>query len=109
MPPIIEIMTDPPGSRATPERAIVELALRVADHQRAAEPTRRYWIGTGDALRWTLGRIDVAPVSRGDEPVHLDDRWRRAVRAEAETADACTRGSLATDTDMDYLTGAEST
>jgi hypothetical protein len=102
-------MGDPSDSDIRPDRATIELAMRVAEHKRGGERPGSYWHGAVDALAWTLGQSSLGPVSHTEGPVDLDGPARRLVRWEAEAAYACMTGLQRTELGMRYLTGVENT
>jgi hypothetical protein len=103
-------MTDPSSSNVRPDRATVELALRVAEREVVGEPCQSYWHGAIDALRWALGHVDVAPVTRRLIRVDLEEPRRATVYGEAERTYECMRGGrLRVDVGLRYLTGVENT
>ena len=102
-------MTYPPASPAPPDRATIELALRVAQREVAGlEPD--YWRGAVAVLRWALGHVDVAPVTGRPIRVDLDEPRRVTLNGEAERTYQCMHGGrLRVELGLSYLTGAENT
>jgi hypothetical protein len=107
---------DPSDNGVPPDRATIELALRVAQKRlteppASYDPGNMYWRGAAETLRWSLGQRGIAPVSERQVAANLDAPRRTAVNQEAQYAYECMRGDrrLPEDVSQGYLTGAENT
>ena len=109
-------MSDPSDTGVPPNRATVELALRVAQREvrqpgPAYDVANRYWQGAVEALQWVVGQRTATPASDQDARADLDHQRCPVVRREAVYAYECMNGQRRQGDGMDlrYLTGVENT